>query len=61
MYDVHVRTPVDISVFTTGQHKDVRFQVFTAATMKNAFIWAVKPQLVSQNRNITSSLQSSAD
>jgi hypothetical protein len=38
----------------------VRFEVFTAVTMKNAFFWDIKPQFVLQRGQITSPLQSPA-
>jgi hypothetical protein len=38
----------------------VRFEVFTAVTMKNAVSWDVKIQLLPHRRHITSPLQSPA-
>jgi hypothetical protein len=38
----------------------VRFQVFTAVTMKNAVFWDIKTQFVPHTRHITSPLQSAA-
>jgi hypothetical protein len=36
----------------------VRFEVFTAVTMKNAVFWDIKTQFVPHRRHITSPLQS---
>jgi hypothetical protein len=36
----------------------VRFEVFTAVTMKNIVFWDIKPQFVLHRRHITSLLQS---
>jgi hypothetical protein len=33
---------------------DVRFEVFTAVTMKNVVFWDMKPQFVLHRRHITS-------
>jgi hypothetical protein len=38
----------------------VRFEVFTAVTMKNGIFWDIKPQFVLHRRHITSPLQSPA-
>jgi hypothetical protein len=38
----------------------VRFEVFTAVTMKNGVFWDVKTQFVLHRRHITSLLQSTA-
>jgi hypothetical protein len=38
----------------------VRFEVFTAVTMKNAVFWDIKSQFVLHRRHITSPLQSPA-
>jgi hypothetical protein len=38
----------------------VRFEIFTAATMKNAVFWDKEPQFVPRRRHITSPLQSPA-
>jgi hypothetical protein len=38
----------------------VRFEVFTAVTMKNVVFWDIKPQFIPHRRNITSSLQTPA-
>jgi hypothetical protein len=38
----------------------VRFEVFTAVTMKNAVFWDIKTQFVPHRRHITSPLQSPA-
>jgi hypothetical protein len=35
----------------------VRFEVFTAVTMKNVVLWNIKTQLVLHRRHITSPLQ----
>jgi hypothetical protein len=39
----------------------LRFEVSTAATMKNVVFWDIKSQLVFHTRHITSPLQSPAD
>jgi hypothetical protein len=36
----------------------VRFEVFTAVTVKNAVLWDIKPQFILQRRHIASLLQS---
>jgi hypothetical protein len=38
----------------------VRFEVFTAVTMKNAVFWDIKPQFVPHRRHISSPLHSPA-
>jgi hypothetical protein len=38
----------------------VRFEVFTAVTMKNVVFWNIEPQFVLHRRHITSPLQSPA-
>jgi hypothetical protein len=38
----------------------VRFEVFTAVTMKNALFWDIKTQFVPHRKHITSPLQSPA-
>jgi hypothetical protein len=38
----------------------VRFEVFTAVTMKNALFWDIKTRFVPHRRHITSPLQSPA-
>jgi hypothetical protein len=38
----------------------VRFEVFTAVTMKNVVFWDIKPQFVLHRRHITSPLHSPA-
>jgi hypothetical protein len=38
----------------------VRFEVFTAVTMRNVVFWDIKPQFVLHRRHITSPLQSPA-
>jgi hypothetical protein len=48
------------SVAVTGGCGDVRFEVFTAVTMKNVVFWDIKPQSVLHRRHITSPLQSPA-
>jgi hypothetical protein len=40
--------------------KYVRFEVFTAVTMRNAVFWDIKTQFVLHRRHITSVLQSQA-
>jgi hypothetical protein len=37
----------------------VRFEVFTAVTMKNVVFWAIESQFVPYRRHITATLQSS--
>jgi hypothetical protein len=39
---------------------NVRFEVFTAVTMKNVVFWGIKTKLVPHRRHITSPLQSPA-
>jgi hypothetical protein len=41
-------------------HNCLRFEVFTAMTMKNAVFWDTKSQFVLHRRHITSALQSPA-
>jgi hypothetical protein len=43
-----------------GKIFSVRFEAFTAVTMKNVVFWDIKPQFVLHRRHITSPLQSSA-
>jgi hypothetical protein len=38
----------------------LRFEVFTAVTMKNVVFWDIKPQFVLHRRHVTSPLQSTA-
>jgi hypothetical protein len=38
----------------------LRYEVFTAVTMKNAVFWDIKPQFVPHRKHITSLLQSPA-
>jgi hypothetical protein len=38
----------------------VRFEVFTAVTMKNAVFWDIETQFIPHRRHITSPLQRSA-
>jgi hypothetical protein len=40
--------------------RHVRFEVFTAVTMKNAVFWDIKTQFVLHRKHITSLLQSPA-
>jgi hypothetical protein len=40
--------------------RNVRFEVFTAVTMKNGVFWDIKTQFVLHRRQITSPLQSPA-
>jgi hypothetical protein len=42
------------------ENEVVRFEVFTAVTLKNAIFWDIKPQFVPHRRHITSPLQSPA-
>jgi hypothetical protein len=39
---------------------DVRFEVFTAVTIKNAVFWDIKTQFVTYKRHVMSPLQSLA-
>jgi hypothetical protein len=49
------------SMSSVGRWKNyVRFEVFTAATMKNAVFMGIKAQFVPNRRHITYSLQSPA-
>jgi hypothetical protein len=41
-----------------GDLTHVRFEVFTAVTIKNVFVWDIKAQFVLHRRHITSPLQS---
>jgi hypothetical protein len=41
-------------------HMYVRYEVFTAVTMKNAVFWDIKTQFVPHGRHITSPLHSPA-
>jgi hypothetical protein len=40
--------------------EDVRFEVFTAVTMKNVIFWDIKTQFVLHRGHVTSPLQSTA-
>jgi hypothetical protein len=40
--------------------KYVKFEVFTAVTMKNVVFWDIKPEFILHRRHITSPLQSPA-
>jgi hypothetical protein len=40
--------------------EDVRFEVFTAVTMKNVIFWDIKPQIVLHRGHVTSPLQGPA-
>jgi hypothetical protein len=44
----------------TSKEAHVRFEVFTAVTLKNAVFWDIKIQFVLHRRHITSLLQSPA-
>jgi hypothetical protein len=57
-YSIHRH--VDKCAFTnvTGHSRYVRFEVFTAVTMKNVVFWDIKTQFVLHRRHITSPLQS---
>jgi hypothetical protein len=46
--------------WTTECQMEVRFDVFTAVTMKNVVFWDIKPQFVLHRRDTMSPLQSSA-
>jgi hypothetical protein len=43
-----------------AREKCIRFEVFTAVTMKNVAFWDIKTQFVPYRRHITFPLQSSA-
>jgi hypothetical protein len=45
---------------TDWTYEYVRFEVFTAVTMKNVVFWDIKTQFVSHRKHITSPLQSPA-
>jgi hypothetical protein len=49
-----------VLIFVKQANDYVRFEVFTAGTMKNAVFWDIKTQFVLHRRNITSALQSPA-
>jgi hypothetical protein len=49
---------VDTTGYGTGQIH-VRFEVFTAVTMKKVVFWDIKPQFVLHRRHITSPLGTS--
>jgi molybdenum cofactor biosynthesis enzyme len=56
-----IATRVRFEVFTAVTMKNgVRFEVFTAVTMKNVVFWDMKTQFVLHRRHITSPLQSTA-
>jgi hypothetical protein len=41
MFQGHVLLNVVVSIYKTTQQYNVRFEVFTAVTMKNGFFWDV--------------------
>jgi hypothetical protein len=47
-------------VVLTELLENVRYEVFTAVTIKNVVFWNIKAQFVSHRRHIKSSLQSPA-
>jgi hypothetical protein len=49
-----------LQVLTLNTFPSVRFELFTAAAMKNVVFWDIKTQFVLQRRHITSPLQSPA-
>jgi hypothetical protein len=59
---------VRLSVMLSGQYSPqgtflifyVRFEVFTAVTMKNVVFWDIETQFLPHRRHITSSLESPA-
>jgi hypothetical protein len=53
-----VKILVHFVKFLLCSSKYVRFEVFTAVTMKNAVFWDIKIQLVPHRRHVTSLLQS---
>jgi hypothetical protein len=57
---VHTHTHTYIYIELINKVNYVRFEVFTAATMKNAVFWDINPQYVFHRRHITSPLQSLA-
>jgi hypothetical protein len=52
--------PLMSTLPTAGIHIFVRFEVFTAVTMKNVVFWDIRSQFVLHRRHITSPLQSPA-
>jgi hypothetical protein len=52
-----LRLPSCLIISSTSLY--VRFEVFTAVTMKNVVFWDIKPQFVLHRRHITPPLQSS--
>jgi hypothetical protein len=42
------------------EQRNVRFEVFTAVTIKNVVFWDIKTQTILHRRHITSPLQSTA-
>jgi hypothetical protein len=48
------------AVIITSMEKLVRFEVFTAVTMKNVIFWDIKSQFILHRRHIMSLLQSPA-
>jgi hypothetical protein len=55
-------TRVTRNVFKVSQHiaDNVRYEDFTAVTMKNSVFWDLKTQFILHRRHITSPLQSPA-
>jgi hypothetical protein len=49
-----------VLLLTMIKYQYVRFEVFTAVTMKNVVFWDIKTQFVLHTRHITSPLQSPA-
>jgi hypothetical protein len=49
-------SPTVVEIKSVG----VRFEVFTAVTVKNVAFWDIRTQFVSHRRHITNPLQSSA-
>jgi hypothetical protein len=48
---------LDITIELSVSETLLRFEVFTAVTMKNAVFWDIKTQIVLHRRHITSLLQ----
>jgi hypothetical protein len=57
-YTVVLVGPLNLKVQLKTLQCYVRFDVFTAVTMKNVVFWDIKPQFILHRRHITSPLQS---
>jgi hypothetical protein len=62
--DSSVRGSVHVQSVRGGKRKmhdvNVRFEVFTAVTMKNVVFWDIKTQFIPHRKHVTSPLQSPA-